>query len=121
MTSGKKDNYYQVNSVIKVFKIIEALSEQPEYDLTELSRVAGMPKPTVQRMLLTLQQLGYIRQNPTNSRYALTSRLFEVGWRIMRKKNHVSVAVEEMELLAARFIRRLMVRFSSICSPGVST
>lgn len=100
MPTPPKKNYYQINSIVKAFTIIEILAGQQEFDLAELSRMADLPKTTVHRMVLTLQQLGYISQNQTNSRYALTSKLFEVGWQTMQKKSHVDIAHQVMERLS---------------------
>jgi DNA-binding IclR family transcriptional regulator len=53
--------------------------EQPEMGVAELSRKLDLPKPTVYRILATLEKDGFIQQNPVNSKYRLGFRLVELG------------------------------------------
>lgn len=74
-----KDNYYRIEAVAKVFTIIELLARKEHWELAELSRALDMPKSTVHRMLLTLNDLGYVIQIKNGSAYALSYKLFRVG------------------------------------------
>lgn len=80
----KEASYYTIGSVAKVFKIIELLVSRKEYELKELSQLLGMRKTTVHRMLLTLQDLGYVRQNLQNRNYRATIKFFELGQSVIR-------------------------------------
>lgn len=79
MTKTKKDNYYQINSVVKLFNMIEAMTSQEDWDLGTLAETVDIPKATVMRMLLTLKSLGYVDQVELGKRYYLTSKLFDIG------------------------------------------
>lgn len=71
-----------VNAVFRVFTILERISERKDWNLEELSRAAGLAKPTAYRFLQTLQELGFVRRNG-DDRYALTMKLFAVGSRAL--------------------------------------
>lgn len=51
-----------VSSVLKVFGILQALGEQKEIGVTELSQRIMMSKSTVYRFLQTMKTLGYVTQ-----------------------------------------------------------
>lgn len=74
-----KDAYYTIGSVVKVFSVIEQMTKQHKWELAELSKAVGLPKTTVHRFLLTLQDLGYVTQGEEESAYALTFKLFQMG------------------------------------------
>ncbi len=92
----KEDSYYTIGSVAKVFKIIELLVSRKEYELRELSQLLGMQKTTVHRMLLTLQDLGYVRQNPQNRNYQATIKFFELGQSVVRHIRLIDIARPRM-------------------------
>jgi len=74
-----KKNYYCIESIVKAFEVIEALANQPKYELAELSRCLGMPKTTVHRILLTLADLGYVVQEESGTGYTLTFKFYKIG------------------------------------------
>jgi IclR family acetate operon transcriptional repressor len=68
-----------VKSVVRVFELLELITDAGgDVTLSELSTMAGLPLPTIHRLLRTLVSLGYIRQLP-NRRYALGPRLVRLG------------------------------------------
>ena len=63
MSDGRRASYLKV--VGKTFAIIEAMARaKTGVRLTDLSRQLQQPKATVFRILYTLSQLGYVRQDP---------------------------------------------------------
>lgn len=58
-----------VSSVLKVFGILQALGEEREIGITELSQRVMMSKSTVYRFLQTMKSLGYVAQegSPRNT------------------------------------------------------
>lgn len=68
-----------VSSVMKVFGILQALGEERENGITELSQRVMMSKSTVYRFLQTMKTLGYVSQEGESEKYALTLKLFELG------------------------------------------
>lgn len=71
-----------VNAVFRVFTILERISERKDWNLEELSKAAGLAKPTAYRFLQTLQELGFVRRNGED-RYSMTMKLFAVGSRAL--------------------------------------
>ena len=70
-----------VSSVLKVFGILQALGEEREIGITELSQRVMMSKSTVYRFLQTMKTLGYVAQEGESEKYSLTLKLFELGAR----------------------------------------
>ncbi len=80
MTVGVEDKQPDaVSSVLKVFGILQALGEEREIGITELSQRVMMSKSTVYRFLQTMKSLGYVSQEEESEKYALTLKLFELG------------------------------------------
>src|ERR1700729_4002910 len=58
--------------VIRVFR-----AGQPVMSLAAVAAASELPRPTARRILLTLEQLGYVRQ--VESGYELTPRVLDLG------------------------------------------
>ncbi|MCC3275211.1 IclR family transcriptional regulator [Arthrobacter sp. zg-Y20] len=68
-----------VQSVERVFELLELIADAGgAVSLSELAGSAGLPLPTIHRLLRTLVGLGYARQLP-NRRYALGPKLIRLG------------------------------------------
>lgn len=66
-------------SVVSAFRVLEAVAEAQPVGLSELARTVGLPKSTVQRVLLTLQEVGWLRPTETTpTRWQLTYRAVAV-------------------------------------------
>ena len=52
--------------------------------MSEISQQAGFHLTTAHRILNALKYRGYVQQNPDNSKYALTLKLFELGNKVIR-------------------------------------
>jgi DNA-binding IclR family transcriptional regulator len=67
------------SSVVSAFRVLEAVAESQPVGLSELARSVGLPKSTVQRVLLTLQEVGWLRPTETTpTRWQLTYRVMAV-------------------------------------------
>jgi len=89
-----------VAAVLKVFAILQALSERSETGISELSVRLAMPKATVYRFLQTMKTLGYVRQESDSERYGLTMRMFELGARALRYPDLIELAKPHMQRLS---------------------
>ena len=98
----KKENYFQINSIIKVFNILEAMVMRDEWELGELVEFTELPKTTVHRMLLNMQSLGYVGQISGNHRYTATTKIFELGCAVIKKKSVLRAARPIMEEIVSR-------------------
>ena len=89
-----------VSSVMKVFGILQALGEQKEIGVTELSQRLMMSKSTVYRFLQTMKMLGYVSQEGETDKYALTLKLFELGATSLEHVDLVDLCDKEMQLIS---------------------
>ncbi|MGH3343472.1 MAG: IclR family transcriptional regulator domain-containing protein [Carbonactinosporaceae bacterium] len=81
--------------VIKVFQ-----PHRPVMSLTEVATAAGLARPTARRVLLTLQELGYVRADGRG--FALTPRVLELGMSYVQSMGLWEVARPHMERLVSR-------------------
>ena len=98
-TQGSKQPE-SVAAVLKVFGILQALSERPETGISELSVRLSMPKATVYRFLQTMMMLGYVRQVSESERYGLTMKVYELGTKALQQPEVVDLAKHHMQILA---------------------
>ncbi len=88
-----------VASVLKVFGILEALSESKEMAISELSQKVMMPKSTAYRFLQTMKSLGYVNQENDSDKYSLNLKLLDLGNRVLDHQNFLAIADREMRRL----------------------
>ncbi len=68
-----------VRSLERAFELLEHLADGGgEMALSELAEASGLPMPTIYRLMRTLVNGGYVRQQPSK-RYALGPRLIRLG------------------------------------------
>ena len=73
-------NSTQIKSVARTLTLIEALSGHPGgATITDLAAELSLPKSSVFRMLNTLLDFGYVRQDPVTERYALGARFLRIA------------------------------------------
>jgi len=89
-----------VSSVLKVFSILQALGEQKEIGVSELSQRLMMSKATTYRFLQTMKTLGYVDQENDADKYSLTLKLFELGSKSLEYVDLVTLADREMRLIS---------------------
>ncbi len=77
-----KDKYYTISALAKAFDVIELMSRKSSWRLQEITQATGLPKGTLQRILLTLCELGYVAQESKGGDYALTLEFFKIGKRV---------------------------------------
>jgi IclR family acetate operon transcriptional repressor len=70
----------KVQSVDRTLDVLESLaSRRGATGISELSALVGLHVSTVHRLLATLVDRGYVRQDPDSSRYHLGSRIFTLA------------------------------------------
>lgn len=73
-----------VQSVDRTLSILELISDYDDgLRITEISEKVGLHKSTVHRLLGTLIYKGYVIQNQRTNKYRLTTKLFELGNRVI--------------------------------------
>lgn len=89
-----------VSSVLKVFNILQALGEQKEIGVSELSQRLMMSKATTYRFLQTMKSLGYVAQEGEADKYQLTLKLFELGSKSLEYVDLIELADKEMRVIS---------------------
>jgi len=89
MTSAPSREGSQVKSIVRAMNVIEALSTHPRgVKITALAAELSLPKSSVFRVLRTLLDFGYVRQDPVTERYALGTRFLHLAASV---ENHLDV------------------------------
>lgn len=85
----------------RTMRLLECFSRaKPEIGLLELSQALDLPKSTVHRLLVTLQQDGYIVQNPETLRYGLSVKVLRLADAVVHKLSLEQAAAAALERLA---------------------
>ncbi|GLS89971.1 DNA-binding transcriptional regulator KdgR [Psychromonas marina] len=91
-----------VSSVLKVFSILQALGDQKDIGVSELSQRLMMSKATTYRFLQTMKMQGYVAQEDEADKYSLTLKLFELGSKSLEYVDLISLADKEMQLISEK-------------------
>jgi IclR family acetate operon transcriptional repressor len=91
----------KVQSVDRTLDVLESLaSRRGATGISELAQLVGLHVSTVHRLLATLVDRGYVRQDPESSRYHLGSRIFMLA---SAADLHL-----DLRLVARPYLERLM-------------
>ena len=89
-----------IQSLDRGLAVIRALSEPADMSLSDVARVAGLSRAAARRSLLTLRELGYVRQ--AGGRFALTPRVLELGFAYLSSLSLPELAQPHLERLVER-------------------
>ncbi len=90
-----------IEALARGLDVIRAFQpHQPAMSLAAVAGAAGLARPTARRILLTLEELGYVRQ--ASGGFELTPRVLELGMTYVLSRNLWEVARPHMEALVAR-------------------
>ena len=64
-----------VEAVVRAVQLLECLNRHPVTSIAQLHVQTGIPKPSLVRLLQTLEGLGYVRRAPKVGAYLLTSKV----------------------------------------------
>ena len=80
MADSKPGVTYQIRALDRGLDILEAFSlAEPELTISQIAENAGLPKPTVIRLLSVLTERGYVERLPDVERYRLGVKTLEVS------------------------------------------
>ena len=80
-------------SLEKGLSVLKAFSAQRRsMSLAEVAEAAGMTKSSAQRMVFTLESLGYLRKHSRTRHYQLTPRVLELGFSYLDAHSLIEVA-----------------------------
>ena len=90
-----------VEALARGLDVIRAFQpRQPAMSLAAVAAAAGLARPTARRILLTLQQMGYVRA--ADGAFELTPRVLELGMAYVLSRNRWDLARPHMQRLVAR-------------------
>jgi IclR family pca regulon transcriptional regulator len=90
-----------IEALARGLDVIRAFApNRPTMSLSEVASAAGLARPTARRILLTLEELGYVRS--TGGMFALTPRVLELGMAYIGSTSIWELARPHMERLVAR-------------------
>lgn len=90
-----------IEALARGLDVIRAFQpRRPVMPLSEVAAATGLARPTARRILLTLAELGYVRQG--ESGFALTPKVLELGVAYIRSTGLWEVARPHMERLVER-------------------
>ena len=93
---------YRVEALAKGLRILSLFDEQrPSWRVTDLAAAAGVPMPTVYRVVQTLTSEGYLDHLP-NGDYRPGVRTLTLGTAALRSLDLVAVATPPLQRLAER-------------------
>ena len=91
--SPAKQSSLFIRSFAKAFTVLEAFDTPVQFlGLTEISEITGLDKSTVQRVVHTLHQLGYLERDPDSRRYCLGKALLGLTFSYLRSNPIVARA-----------------------------
>lgn len=99
-----------ISSVAHTLHLLQIVAEHPDKGLSELSRLSGMNKSRTYRMLCTLAQFHFVRQNPDSGTYALGHQLLVLGQAARSQTSLIQVAEPLIEPLSSEFNENLQIR-----------
>ena len=74
--------------------------ERPEMSLSDVAQATGLARPTARRLLLTLEELGFVRSR--DGEFALTPRVLSLGMAYVASLGLWDIARPHLEALVAR-------------------
>lgn len=89
-----------VNTLIRAARLLDQFtSDTPRLTLRELSSRSGLPRATTYRLLVTLQQVGFVQYDPQTQLYRLGYKLLALGALAQEQIELRNVARRHMEWL----------------------
>lgn len=106
--SGSRRKEYSAPALEKGLDILEVLAKEPEgLTSAEISSNLGRPMGQLFRMLVVLQQRGYVVYQSDSERYEMTLKLFELA--------HGLGPVRRLNLVAAPLMKQLSQNIRQSC------
>lgn len=92
---------YAAPAIEKAFEIVEVLATRPEGALiSEIAMQLGRSVGELFRIVVVLEQLGYLRKSSTSDRYTVAYKLLDLAYRATPAQDLVRAAMPEMQILA---------------------
>jgi DNA-binding IclR family transcriptional regulator len=92
-------------SLERGLEVLEILDQSPgPLGVREMSRRLGLSPTIVQRLVNTLAEYGYIRQETDMKKYVIGYRAFGLGWRLTHDDRLISASIGILQELSSRHL-----------------
>lgn len=98
---AKEKGDYAIQTVSNALRVLDALGEEGEIGVADLSRRLSLHKNNVFRLLATLEQQAYVEQNRATERYRLGVRSLELGQAFAREHSLALLGRDALKALVA--------------------
>lgn len=100
MNRPRSTKTYAAPAIEKAFQIIDLLAHYPQGALVkEMAAHLGRSVGELFRMVVVLEQSGYLRRSPTTDRYSVTYKILDLAFRATPARNLVRSATPAMRRL----------------------
>jgi len=91
--NDKKRSTLFIGSLEKAFKVLHAFDGPKRHmTLADIARATGLDRSATQRLVHTLEALGYVRRIPETRNYGLASKLLQLSYNYIRANELVDKA-----------------------------
>lgn len=94
---------YIIQSVDKALDLIELLAEHGSLNLIELTSMLEQPKSSTYRIVLTLENRGYISRSDEDGKYCLGYKQLMLTRNLLERNTLRTAAIYEMKKLSERY------------------
>lgn len=102
--AGDRESPLYVQAAAKVFEVLHAFDgPHRELTLADIARVSKMGRSAAQRIVYTLETLGYLARVPDSKHYRLTSRLLQFSYNYVRNHELITRAMPYLQDLNRNF------------------
>ncbi|WJH32879.1 helix-turn-helix domain-containing protein [Paenibacillus sp. CC-CFT747] len=95
-----KQERYTIQSIDKALDLIELLADRGSLNLLELAELLDQPKSSTYRIVLTLENRGYISRSDEDGKYCLGYKQLMLTRNLLERNNLRSAAWNEMKKLS---------------------
>ena len=92
-----------IRVLIKAFDIIEVLNQSEKLTLKDITKKVNLPKPTVYRILNTMQSIGYIQYDPLTQTHSLSHKFVILAKNYLSQNGLINIAIPHMTKLRETF------------------
>ncbi|QJD86369.1 IclR family transcriptional regulator [Cohnella herbarum] len=103
LDTGEKTERYTIQSIDKALDLIELLAEHGTLSLIELTEKLEQPKSSTYRIILTLENRGFISRSDEDGKYCLGYKQLMLTRNLLERNTLRSAALQEMKKLSDRY------------------
>jgi IclR family pca regulon transcriptional regulator len=97
---SRSENRDFVEAIGRGLDVLRAFGpDSPSMSLAEVAAATGLPRPTIRRILVTLEMLGYVRSE--DRRFVLTPKVLDLGYAYVSSMGLWQIARPHLEDLVA--------------------